>query len=367
MSLPAPLISPRARTVIVVAAALYAAVIIAGSIHRSTDLQSHLMLTNRMLDGLRVYEPRPQFGTWWPPGALALLTPLALIARLSLTVAKGIFIVCGVACVVWIVARAPTARLAVALLALAAVSGPLQKDFENLNLNVVVLALVLATARDLATSRDHRAGLWLGIATAIKIFPGLLILYAAYRGRWRVAAVGSALTIALTLAPLVPRGIAFARETITDWQALTTTGSAALRGQTQSLAGVIDRLGAPPILGLLAALALVLAAAWWLRQRRPLAAEMAMVTHVALLATPLVWAQNFVLLYLTWVVLLEQRVRLAVALPLGVATSGIITAVSRPVRAAMYRAAVYTWAALVALVLLARVPPLGDPEGPSVD
>ena len=94
-----------------------------------------------------------------------------------------------------------------------------------------------------------------------------------------------------------------------------------------------------------------------------------MVTHVALLTTPLVWAQNFVLLYLTWIVLLEQRPALPrfLSLPLGVATSGIITAVSRPVRIAMYRTAVYTWAALVALVLLARTPPLGDSKVASVD
>jgi alpha-1,2-mannosyltransferase len=366
-SLPRPTFPPRARTILLILAFVYAAVIIASTMHRSTDLQSHLMLAQRMLDGLRVYEPRPQFGTWWPPGALVLLTPLALIARFSVAIAKGVFIVCGVACVVWIVARAPTARLAVALLALAAVSGPLQKDFENLNLNVVVLALVLATARDIASGRDNRAGIWLGLATAMKIFPALLIAYAVYRGRWRAAMIGGSLAIGLTLAPLVPRGATFTRETIGDWQSLTTTGTAGLRGHTQSLAGLIDRTGAPPVVGLVAGAALVLAAAWWLRRRRPLVAEVAMVTHVALLATPVVWAQNFVLLYLTWVVLLEQRLPRFVSLPLGVATSGIITAVSRPVRLAMYRAAVYTWAALVALVLLARVPPLGDHKVTSVD
>jgi hypothetical protein len=346
--LPAPTLTPRARAVLLGLSLVYAAVMIPAAIHRSTDLQSHLMLANRMLDGLRVYEPKPQFGTWWPPGALALLAPLAFVARLSLAAAKGLFTAFGVLCVAWIVARTPTSRWMVAGLALAAVCGPLQKDFENLNLNVAVLTLILATARDLAVGRDARAGVWLGIATAAKVFPALLI-------------------------PLLPRGPAFTRETLTDWSSLTSSGTAALRGHTQSLAALVERTGAPPVVGLVVSALLLASAAYWLRRRRPLIPEIAMVTHVALLATPLVWAQNFVLLYLTWVVLLDTPPPLPAAIrrvllpPLVIATSGIITAWSRPVRVAMYRAAVYTWGALGALVLLARVPPLGEPPRAPVD
>ena len=217
--LPAPPLTPRARAVLLSLAVAYAAVMVLATFHRSTDLQSHLMLANRMLDGLRVYEPKPQFGTWWPPGALALLAPIALVERLSLPLAKGLFIALGVMCVVWLVARAPTPRWTVAALALAAVCGPLQKDFENLNLNVMVLTLVLATARDLAVGRDRRAGVWLGLATAAKIFPALLIAYAAYRGRWRAAGWGVGLAAALTMLPLLSHGPMFARQTIADWRA----------------------------------------------------------------------------------------------------------------------------------------------------
>jgi len=272
------------------------------------------------------------------------------------------------------VARAPTPRWTVAALALAAVCGPLQKDFENLNLNVMVLTLVLATARDLAVGRDRRAGVWLGLATAAKIFPALLIAYAAYRGRWRAAGWGVGLAAALTMLPLLSHGPMFARQTIADWRALTVSGTAALRSQTQSLAGLIDRTGAPPAAGVAASALLLGAAAWWLRRRRPIVAEVAMVTHVALLATPLVWAQNFVLLYLTWIVLLDtpppalsRSLRRVVYTPLAIATSGIITSWSRPVRSAMYRAAVYSWAALGTLALLALVPPLGDRNPASID
>jgi len=364
-ALPSPPLTPRARVVLLGLAVLYAAVLIPASIHRSTDLQSHLMLANRMLDGLRVYEPKPQFGTWWPPGALAVLTPLALIARISIPVAKSLFVAFGVSCVAWLLARAPTARWSVAVLALAAVSGPLQKDFENLNLNVVVLTLVLASARDMSVGRDRRAGVWLGIATAAKVFPALLLVYAAYRKRWQTVIWGTVLAIAITALPLLAHGLAFASETVDDWRTLTTTGTAALYGQTQSLADLIGRFGPPPIVGRLVSLALLVAVAWWLRRRRGLVPEVAMVMHVALLATPLVWAQNFVLLYLTWVVLLERP--RAIYWPLGLGTSGILTSVSRPVRVAMYRAAVYTWAALGTLVFLWLVPPLGDRNRPSVD
>jgi hypothetical protein len=372
-ALPAPPFTPRARAVVLGLAALYAAVIIPTAIHRSTDLQSHLALANRLLDGLRVYEPQPQFGTWWPPGALVLLTPLALLARLSLAAAKGVFAAFGVACVVWLVVRAPTTRWIVVALAVAAVCGPLQKDFENLNLNVVLLTLILAATRDLAAGKDTRAGVWLGLATAAKVFPALFIAYAVYRRRWRTALWAAGLAAAITLLPLLG-GLDVARETFGDWIERTQTGTAALRGQTHALADVIVRVGAPHAAGVAVTVLLFAGAAWWLRRRRPLVVEMAMITHVALLTTPLVWAQNFVLLYLTWLVLLDTPppvlsapTRRWLYPPLGFVTSGILTSWSRPVRVAMYRAAVYTWGAVATLALLALVPPLGDRPPASVD
>jgi len=365
-SLPPPL-TPRALRMLLLLGALYAVVVIPIGAHKGNSLEGHLQRANNLLDGERVYDMLPIFGTWWPPGTLALISPYALVARSSEWLAKALFAFTGVLCLVWALARAPAGRWAVTALALAAVAKPLQTDFETLNLNVMLLALVIATWRDLEQGRETRAGVWLGLATALKVFPALLIAYAVYRRHWRAAAWGSGIALAVTLLPLAPRGWAGARETLTDWATITRNGTAGLRGHSQSLQALVERSGAPSAAGTAASLMLIAGAAWWLRRRRPLFTELALVTHVAVLATPIVWAQNFLLLFPSWVVILAapppvlpERWRRAVLIPIGVATSGIIAAWSQPVRRAVYEAAVHTWGALAALVVLALTPPLGE-------
>jgi len=363
-------VSRPTRTLILVGA-LYAIAVVLISARKGNSLEPHLQIANQLLDGTPVYDRAPNYGTWWPPGALALIAPFALVARASVPLAKALFAVFGVVCLVWALARAPAGRWTVAALALAAVAKPVQTDFETLNLNVVLLALVIATWRDLETGRDVRAGVWLGIAAALKIFPALLIVYAALRGRWRAAAWGAGVALALTVGPLVPRGGEGMRATLVDWVRLTRSGTAALRGHSQSLSALVDRSGAPRAAGIAASLALIAWAAWWLRRRRPLFTELALVTHVAVLATPFVWTQNFVLLFPTWVAILAAplprpalppRWRRAVLIPIGFVTSGVVAAWSQPVRNAWYAAAAHTWGALAALAVLGLTPPLGDEQ-----
>ena len=370
----APPLTPRALRVVLLIGALYAAAAIPIGAHKANSLSGHLQLANQLLDGERVYHPPPMFGTWWPPGALALISPYAVVARNNDWLAKALFALTGVICLVWAGVRAPAGRWAITALALAAVAKPIQTDFETLNLNVMLLALVIATWRDLENGRETRAGVWLGIATALKLFPALLIAYAAYRRHWRAAAWGTGVAIALTLLPLVPRGWEGMRTTLSEWYVLTRARPAGLQGKSQSLQALVERSGAPSAAGRAASLVLIGLAAWWLRRRRPRFTEIALVTHVAVLATPIVWAQNFVLLFPSWVAILAapppalpERWRRAVLVPIGIATSGIIAAWSQPVRRAVYEAALHTWRALAALAVLALTPPLGDRPQPPVD
>jgi alpha-1,2-mannosyltransferase len=368
---------PRGSRILIAIGVLYAIAVVLISARKGNSFEPHLQLANQLLDGTRVYDHPPMFGTWWPPGALALIAPFALVARSSVPLAKALFAVFGVACLMWAVVRAPAGRWTVAALALAAVAKPLQTDFETLNLNVVLLALVIGTWRDLEAGRDARAGVWLGIATALKVFPALLILYAALRGRWRAAAWGTGLALAITLLPVIPRGIDGVIATFADWIQLSREGTTGLRGRSQSLMALVERLGAPSAAGVLASVALIAWAAWWLGRRRPLFTEIALVTHVAVLASPIVWTQNFVLLFPTWVAILTAppprlpplppRWRRAVLIPIGIVTSGIVAAWSQRVRRAWYDAAAHTWGALAALAVLACAPPLGDERRPSVD
>jgi len=86
---------------------------------------------------------------------------------------------------------------------LVAVAVPLHRNFEDLNLNAVLLALLVAAAYQLGRGREGRAGACIGAATALKVFPAVWLLYLAYRRRWRAFAIGIAVAAGLSLAPLL--------------------------------------------------------------------------------------------------------------------------------------------------------------------
>src|SRR5262249_11408927 len=65
--------------------------------------------------------------------------------------------------------------------------------------NIVLLALITGAWAAERSDRPALAGALLGLATAIKLFPGFLLLYYAMRGRWRVVLAGIAALLACTV------------------------------------------------------------------------------------------------------------------------------------------------------------------------
>src|SRR5207244_2664073 len=164
--------------------------------------------SERLLRVIPLYVENPRSGIWWPPFTALGLVPFALVARWSLALAKAGWAALNVFSLGWSVARARawTTGWTPVVLALAAVGKPLQSNYEHLNLTPILLALIVATAADLEARHDGRAGWWIGLATAIKGFPALLLLYLAYRGRWRACATGLAVAAGLTLGAMLPLG-----------------------------------------------------------------------------------------------------------------------------------------------------------------
>src|SRR5579885_2868290 len=184
--------------------------------------------------------------------------------------AKAAWALLQVACLAWVLLRAPRPPLSPVLLALAAVAVPLHRNFEDLNMNGFLLGLATAAARDLDAGHERRAGAWVGAAAALKLFPGLLLLYLAYRRRWRGVLTGAAVAVALSAAPLAPYGATGALHEARAWLAASAAGVWGVRGSNQSLAALVARLHAPAAAVLacdLAAVALALVAL-----RRPTAA-----------------------------------------------------------------------------------------------
>ena len=298
--------TPRARRWLLAAALLYAAAMAPIGAHKANALRGHLDLSRQLVLGEPIYETPPLFGSWWPPFALAALAPFAGLDRLADGLGRGAFALASVTLVAWALTRLPIAPRHAAL-ALAALMGPLQRNFENLNLNAPLLALIVAGAAALAAGDERRAGAWFGVAAALKVVPGLLLVYLAARGRWRGAAMGAATGLLLTAASLARYGWSEGGARFGAWLALTREGVWGLRGANQSLAALVDRLGGGRELWLAACLALGITCVVAWRRARPPWAEVALVTLLGLFLSPISWPDAFLLALPAWSLVLAAQ------------------------------------------------------------
>ncbi len=123
---------------------------------------------------------------------------------------------------------------------LAAILLPALTNFEHQNMNALLLALIAAATWQMTLGFATAAGILVGIATALKIFPAFLILYFVARRYWTAAIAAIVSTIVLSVAPLVIYGAGFTDLVKTFWR-LGNSGWP-IRGNNQSLIAAIDRL-----------------------------------------------------------------------------------------------------------------------------
>ena len=348
--------TPREMRLLGLAGLLYAAVAIPVGIRRGGDLQAHFAAARLWLEGLPLYAHPPRVGVWWPPLAVLLVVPFALAAQLSAAVAKGAWAAGSLACLGWSIARLPRDRWKTVALALAAVAVPLHRNFEDLNLNAVLLALLVAAACELERGREDRAGALRAV---------VWLVYLAYRQRWRALAIGVAVAAGLSLAPLLRYGVPGAVESVRDWLENSAPVAWTQGGSNQSLSTLATRLHLPG--AGVAVLDLACVALGVVALRRPKVAEaafeeLAVVGLVAVLVSPIAWVHYFVFALPVWIIALRlpphesARARSIVLLLAGVATSGIATVWSLALRRAVFGLSLYTWGALLLLCVVAFAP-----------
>ena len=354
-------------------AALYAAVVIPVSLPKGSDFDIHLQQTELLLAHRPVYAAAPPFGAWWPPLPLLALVPFAWLARLSAPLAKGSFALVNVACLaaaVWW-ARARFGRAA--WLALAAVAVPLQTTFEYLNLNALLVALLLLAMTE--DGRPTRAALSIGLMSAVKVFPGVLLAYFAWRRQWRAAALGAGVALAATgVAAAIPWGPVAGLATLQRWLALGVAAVPEMHGRSQSLPALLFRAGVPlPWQGVIALALLVLVLALLSRRgEESNGSALAVLMVLAVFLSPVAHTHYYLLAYPAWCVLLTRAspvanrriwgVALAVA---AILTSGILTVGAYEWRRALHETGIYAWGAVLLLVLLLATVPAGSVSVPA--
>jgi alpha-1,2-mannosyltransferase len=300
-------LTPRARRILLALGGLYALVNAFIGVHSGGDLVIEMALTERLLHGLPLYDVvDTSHGLPWPPFATFALIPFALLGRVSLLVPKALWAIGNVALFGWCLVRGFRAagRWTPVVLAVAAVAQPLQSNFQHLNINLVLLGLVVLAIGELARGRELRAAVWLGVATALKGYPGAMFLYFLARGRWRPLAAGAAVALGLTIAAGLPYGPAGGLTLARTYARL-----AAGAGSTQALGGqpigrTVMLLGGSMATVLTCNLLVVIAvaAALWRGRRAgaPLP-DLGMTAVLALLVAPLDRLHFYVLAFPAWI------------------------------------------------------------------
>jgi alpha-1,2-mannosyltransferase len=278
------------------------------------DFQSYVATGQAVLDGQSLYEPGvaslPTIGGTfkYSPFAALLFTALAVLPGVILPVlvlGVNLFALLAAIWTAWrMLGYARDHGTFAATVGVGALSLGLQPVMWNMtwgNINIVLMAIVIL---DLSRPDGARLkGIGVGLAAAIKLVPGIFIVYLLLTRRFKVAIV-SAVTVAGTAAIgflLLPQqSRLFWTGDIADADRITGTGSADAP-ENQSIRGLIARfvddpdlaamkwMPAAAVIGVLALVVAVLASR---RGQEFLAITVIGATSV--LVTPLAWSHYWV-------------------------------------------------------------------------
>jgi alpha-1,2-mannosyltransferase len=346
-------------------------------------------------DGGDIYDylkPGSRYGFTYPPFAAITMLPMAYLSWSAAILGS---VTATVLATVALLGRLvlPIARrqgwtrwfaLAVAL-CLAAAFEPMRETVNFGQVNMLLLIVVVFDVLWLVSRKSRFAGVGIGLATAVKLTPGIFILYLLVTRRWRAAAVASGTAAAATLAAAAIAPAA-SREFWTDalWDT-NRVGSMSFISN-QSLRGIVARsqrlseLGsghAASMIWLL--MVVVVLTIWAYRVRVALSAGdevagMALTGVTGCLVSPVTWIHHLVWLIPALVLLVDhgtarpvgsrmRKVLLGTAVVLYVLLSSRFVWVWERGSSGLtgfVGSNAYVWASLVLLVLV----PIRQPVGP---
>jgi alpha-1,2-mannosyltransferase len=262
-----------------------------------------------MHDGGSLYDyllPHNTYGFTYPPFAALTMLPMAITPwAVAIVISCAACIATSVMVIYWLVdpiaRREHWVRSYALLVALcfATIFEPLRETFLFGQVNMLLLFLVLADFVVLVGKDRLWAGVGIGLATAIKLTPGIFILYLLFTKRWRAAVVASGTA---AVATLIAAAISPDTSLVFWTDALWNTDRVGVLAfiSNQSLEGAVARLHeADPSRALWLAAVAVVGVIWFVRSRRAKAAGDEL-TGVALtgvagcLISPVTWVHHLV-------------------------------------------------------------------------
>lgn len=205
------------------------------------------------------------------------------------------------------------------LVALALLYEPLENSLGLGQINLLILALTSAFIWALASGRPALAGVALGVATALRLHPGIFLLYLAWRRRWAAFAWGTGTAAACTALAVVvvgwPATLEYATVVGPKYaRAFPGLGNFSLTGWVTTVgATVAPAVGVDTwrLAGRVLSVMTLVAAFGWLRPPGPAApgrviAEIGFLTVVLYLVVPSTTINHLVFLLIPLAVLLEH-------------------------------------------------------------
>lgn len=288
--------------------------------HNLYDVRIYHGAVNWWHDGRPLYSylwRDSPYGFTYPPFAALLMAPMTVLSLQTVKVlhvlACSLVVVAGTCWLVDPVAQRhgwPRWFACAAAVPVVFALEPVRETIGFGQVNLFLAALVLA---DVAALRRGRAwaGVGIGLAAAVKLTPGLFIVYLVLARRWQAASVAAGTFAGATL-------VAFAVDAPTSWQFWTSTLWQTDRvgrpehTSNQSLLGMLARLADPgePGRALWALLAVtVLAVALWRAVEASRAGDelvgFTITGLAAVLVSPISWSHHLVWVVPALVVLVD--------------------------------------------------------------
>jgi len=323
---------PRATRVVVVALPVTLAAFIAwvlgwgiGQHHGQFDLRLYYSAVNYWQSGHDLFsysQPDPvniRLGFTYPPLAAVLMAPMGVLSFPVVLVISLATIIAAGAAFVYLVLRERIRLPKPLMFALTGVCTaaaftlePFRQTFSFGQINIYLALLVLADLLVLGRRGSKWTGVGIGLATAIKLTPGIFIIYLLVVGRWRAAVTAMCAAVGVTLASaVIAPGETWRYFTSLVWETsrvgfLDTT-------MNQSVNGLLARIAAPlaPGHGQWLLLAGLLAGVGFWRARRAALGgdELAAVTlagFVGVLVSPVSWVHHIIWVFPAMVILTQR-------------------------------------------------------------
>jgi len=298
-----------------------------GQHHHQFDLRLYYDAINYWQSGHDLFaysQPDPvniSLGFTYPPVAALLMSPMGLLSYPVVLVISLVAIVASAAAFVYLVLRERIRLPKPLMLAAAGVATafaftlePFRQTLSFGQINIYLALLVLVDLLVLGRRGSRWTGVGIGLATAIKLTPGIFIVYLFLVGRWRagLTAIGTVAAANLISAMIAP-GETWRYFTSLIWETsrvgfLDTT-------MNQSVNGLLARLDAPfapgklpwvILVGLLAVVGL------WRARRAALGGDelagLTLAGLVGVLVSPVSWVHHIVWVFPAMVILTRRLV-----------------------------------------------------------